>query len=175
VNSAYLFCYVCGEVMLASQRCSITRLIKKAYHLYFGCKLGDQDKKWTPHIVCKSCAIRLGSWMNRKGMAMPFAVQVVWREPSSHSSDCYFCLTTPVASGMNRKKKQRNDDPNILSAIKPVPHGENLPMPEPPKEYNLNSEMEEESIEKTEPQENIQIQTSKVQHLSHLTNLHKTN
>jgi len=34
--------------------------------------------------------------------------------------------------------------PCIYSAIRPVPHGEDLPMPEPPKEYNLNSEMEEE-------------------------------
>jgi len=37
-------------------------------------------------------------------MAMPFAIPVVWREPSNHSSDCYFCLTPPVASDMNRKK-----------------------------------------------------------------------
>jgi len=41
----------CGEVMLASQRRSIKPLIKKAYHLYFGCKLGDQDKNWAPHIA----------------------------------------------------------------------------------------------------------------------------
>jgi len=109
VNSADLFCYVCGEVTLASQRPSIAPLIKKAYHLYFGCKLGDQDKKWAPHIMCKSCAIGLGGWINRKGMAMPFAVPKVWREPSNHSSGCYFCLTPPVASGMNRKKKQSID------------------------------------------------------------------
>ena len=114
MNSADLFPYVCGEVTLASQRSSITPLIKKAYHLYFGCKLGDQDKKWAPHIVCKSCAIRLGGWINRKGMTMPFAVPIVWREPLNHSSDCYFCLTPPVASGMNRKKKQRIDYPNTL-------------------------------------------------------------
>ena len=57
---------------------------------------------------------------------MPFAVPVVWREPSNHSSDCYFCLTPPVASGMNRKKKQRIDYQNIPSAIRPVPHGEDL-------------------------------------------------
>ena len=175
VNSAERFCNVCGEVTLASQRCSIAPLIKKAYHLYFWCKLGDQDKKWAPHIVWKSCAICLGGWINSKGMAMPFVFPIVWREASNHISDCYFCLTPPVASGMNRKKKQRIDYPNILFAIRPVPHGEDLPMPEPPKEYNLNSEMEEEDTEKTGPTKNLQIQTSKVQHLSHLTNLHKTN
>jgi len=53
VNGADLFCYVCGEETLASQRCSITTRIKKAYHLYFECKLGDQDKKWALHVVCK--------------------------------------------------------------------------------------------------------------------------
>ena len=47
---------------------------------------------------------------------MPLAIPVVWREPSNHSSDCYFCLTPPVASGMSRKKKQRIDYPNIPSA-----------------------------------------------------------
>jgi len=96
-------------------------------------KLGDQEKKWAPHIVCKSCVIRLGGWINRKGMAMPFAVPMVWMEPSNHTSDCYFCLTPPVAIGMNRKK-QRIDYPNIPSAIRNVPHGEDLPVPEPPKE-----------------------------------------
>ena len=64
-----------------------------------------------------------------------------------------FCLTPPVASCMNRMKKQRIDYPNIPFAIRPVPHGEDLPMPEHPKEYNLNSEMEEEDTEKTEPHE----------------------
>jgi len=34
-----------------------------------------------------------------------------------------------------------------------VPHGEDLPVPEPPKDYTLNSEMEEEDTEKTEPHE----------------------
>ena len=148
-----LFCYVCGEVTLGSQRHSITHLFKKAYHLYFGCKLDDQDKKWAPHIVCRSCAIRLGGWLNHKGMAMLFAVPMVWREPSNHINDCYFCLIPPVASGMKIKKKQRTDYPNIPSAIRPVPHGEDLPMPEPPKEYilNLEMEMEEEDTEKTGP------------------------
>jgi hypothetical protein len=42
---------VYGEVMLAKHRRSIRLLIKKAYRLYFGCKLSDQDTKWAPHIV----------------------------------------------------------------------------------------------------------------------------
>jgi len=50
---------------------------------------------------------------------MPFAILVVCRETSNHSNDCYFCLTPPVASGMNRKKKHHH-------AIRPVPHGEDL-------------------------------------------------
>jgi len=78
---------------------------------------------------------------------MPFAIPMVWREPSNHSSDCYFCFTPPVASGMNIKK-QRIGYSNIPSAIRPVPHGEDLPVPEPPKEYNLNLEREEEDTEK---------------------------
>jgi len=84
---------------------------------------------------------------------MPFAVPMVWREPSNHSRDGYFCLTPPVAKGMNRKRKQSIDYPNIPSAITPVPHGEDLPVPQLPKEYNLNSEMEEEDTEKTGPHE----------------------
>ena len=108
VNSADLFCYVCGEVTLASQRRSITPLIKKAYHLYFGCKLDDQDKKWAPLIVCKSCAIRLGGWVIRKGMAMPFAVSMVWRETSNHSSDCYFCLDISRGKWNEQKEEAEN-------------------------------------------------------------------
>jgi hypothetical protein len=53
-----------------------------------------------------------------------------------------------MTSGMNRKKNQKID-----SAIRPVPHGEDLPVPEPPIECSLNSEMEEEDTEKTGPHE----------------------
>jgi len=39
---------------------------------------------------------------------------------------------------MNRRK-QRTDYPNIPSAIRPVPHGEDLPVLEPPKEYKAET------------------------------------
>jgi hypothetical protein len=35
---------------------------------------------------------------------------------------------------MNRKKKQGIDYPNVPFAIRTVPHGKDLPVPEPPKE-----------------------------------------
>jgi len=38
-----------------------------------------------------------------------------------------------VASGINRKKKQRIDYPDIPSAIRTVLHEEDMPVPEPPK------------------------------------------
>ena len=56
VNNPDNFCYICGEVTFASRKCSITPIIKKVYFSYFGCKVGDQDKKWTPHVSCAACS-----------------------------------------------------------------------------------------------------------------------
>ena len=44
-----LFCCICGEVTFTSKKCLITPTIKKAYFLYFGCKVGDQGNKWASH------------------------------------------------------------------------------------------------------------------------------
>lgn len=35
---------------------------------------------------------------------------------------------------------------NISSSIRPIPHGEGLPTPEPPKEYHIISDEDEEEI-----------------------------
>jgi hypothetical protein len=45
------FCYICGEVVLKSQRKPLSQLVRKAYELYFGCKVGDQDKIWALKIT----------------------------------------------------------------------------------------------------------------------------
>ena len=42
--------------MLANQNCQITIIAKQAYFSYFKLKLGDQDKSWAPHTVCKTSA-----------------------------------------------------------------------------------------------------------------------
>jgi hypothetical protein len=52
LNHPDTFCYVCGELTFKSQRRNFTPLIKKCYELYFGCKVGYQDKYWAPYICC---------------------------------------------------------------------------------------------------------------------------
>jgi hypothetical protein len=62
VNSSDAFCYICGDVIFKFRTRSFKPLIKKRYELYFGCKVGDQDKSWAPHICCVICVGRLAAW-----------------------------------------------------------------------------------------------------------------
>jgi hypothetical protein len=61
---------------------------------------------------------------------MPFALPMVWREQTNHISDCYFCMVPPLRQGFSKKKKWTLFYPNLPSAMRPVPHGEGLPVPE---------------------------------------------
>ena len=132
VNSSDAFCYICGEVTFKSRRRSFTPLIKKCYENYFGCKVGDQDKSWAPHFCCVTCARRLAAWA--KGLrCMPFALPMVWREPTDHVSDCYFRPTSITA-----KFKHTVQYPNLPSAMRPVPHSAELPVPRPPTNMTLS-------------------------------------
>ena len=45
-NKPNSFCYICSEVVWKSQRKPLSKLVRKAYELYFGCKIGDQEKVW---------------------------------------------------------------------------------------------------------------------------------
>ena len=71
---------------------------------------------------------------------------MVWREPTDHVNDCYFCLTPSIEKRFNRKKKSVIEYPNIPSAIRPVPHSDELPIPES-REIDLLSSDNAESSE----------------------------
>ena len=77
VNKPDNFCYICGQITFAQQKCKITSLIEKAYYLYFGCKIGDQVKSWAPHICCNTCASNLRQWLCKKRKVMPFGIPMV--------------------------------------------------------------------------------------------------
>jgi len=152
VNNLDNFCYICGEVTFASRKCSITASIKKAYCLYFDCKVGDQDKKWAPHVCCTTFPSKLNAWVNGKGL-MPFGVPMVWMVPSNHSTDCYFCMVPPVKSGMSMKKKSTLVYLNIPSAIRHVPHGNGFPVPEPLDNFAMFSDDEDGVSSNSEEQQ----------------------
>ena len=68
---------------------------------------------------------------------------MVWRVPSNHSTDCYFCMVPAIQNGMSMKKQSTLVYPNIPSAIRPVPHGNGLPVPEPPDNFTMYSDDED--------------------------------
>ena len=80
---------------------------------------------------------------------------MVWREQSDHVTDCYFCMT--AIRGFSRKNKSKISYPVCKSAIKPVSHSPDLPVPQPPTEEedslsvnaceSTSTESEEEPIE----------------------------
>jgi len=75
---------------------------------------------------------------------MPFAVPMVWGEPSNHATDCYFGMAPLVSGGITKKKKWTIVYQNIPSALRPVPHGEGISVPEPSKEFTIDSDDEDE-------------------------------
>ena len=50
-NKPDSFCYVCGCYTLLRQRRNSTWFMKRAYKACFQIPLGDQDKKWSYHVV----------------------------------------------------------------------------------------------------------------------------
>lgn len=143
-NKTNLFCYICGLFTTKNQRTEITSIVKRNYYSYFGCKIGDQDKKWAPHQCCKTCSNRLGDWFRGKRICMPFAVPMIWREPQNHVTDCYFCMTK--VQGFTGKNKENIMYPDVNSAMKPVPHSDELPKPIPPINQQLVSSSDDNSV-----------------------------
>ena len=139
------FCYICGEVTFRKDSRSITKLIKNLYKKYFGFGLGNQEKCWAPHICCKKCSNSLYQWGSGSNAGMPFAVPMVWREQHDHHTDCYFCITN--IQGFNKNNKQHIIYPNLHSAIRPVPHSSDFPVPIPPQTSNTDSDSSDKDCE----------------------------
>ena len=151
-NDPDRFCYICGNVILPGRVAKVTDFVKKVYHAYFGVKLADQDKPFAPHVSCKTCVENLRDWRDRKRKSMPFTVPMVWREGKDNVTDCYFWITNLQA--INRKNKHCVQYPDVPSAIRPVPHGPDLPVreldvamessPEPESDNTADREEDEE-------------------------------
>jgi len=70
---------------------------------------------------------------------------MVWREPKDHCNDCYFYAVK--TKSINRKNRNSLTYSNLESAIRPVQHSEELPVPVleglPQLESSLSSEEED--------------------------------
>ena len=111
--------------------------------------LGDQDKPWAPHIVCKSCAEHLQQWINKSRESLGFSISIVCQEPKDHCNNCYFCALK--TKGINRKNRTSLTYPNLDFSIRPVPHSEELSVPDfeglPQLKSFFSSEEEDVSID----------------------------
>src|SRR5678816_2136424 len=78
------------------------------------------------------------NWLEGKRNRMKFAVPMIWREQTNHVTDCYFCLTN--GQSFSSKSKHCIQYPNLHTAMRPVPHSDDLPVPTPPDEFTIDSE-----------------------------------
>jgi len=53
-------------------------------------------------------------------------------------------MAPPVSRGITKKRNWTIVYPNIPSALRPVPHGEEISVPEPPKEFTIDLDNENE-------------------------------
>lgn len=127
VNHPNKFCYICGKFCHEKQQRNINDFVKQAYQAYFNKHLGQQDKWWVPHKVCKSCVESLRYWSQGGRKGLSFGMPMTWCEPTNHVNDCYFCAVN--IKGMNKYKKRSWVYPNIQSAKPPVLHSDCLPVP----------------------------------------------
>ena len=60
---------------------------------------------------------------------MTFAIPMDWRKGKDHITHCYFHIIN--LKGINRKFKYHAQYSVVPSAIRPIPQGTELPVPEP--------------------------------------------
>ena len=81
---------------------------------------------------------------------MKFAIPRIWREPTDHSSNCYFCMVDP---SKRKECSSYHTSPDLPSSMTPVPHSPELPVLTVPDRNQSPSE--EQSISESESDEDV--------------------
>ena len=99
-------------------------------------------------MLCNVCETshRLGTWLAPNAIRRSHGL----REPKYHSSNCYFRLTN--VTRVTYKSKHTVENPDLPSAMRPIPHSEELPVPKFPENLicsddNCDSEEDHEQQE----------------------------
>jgi hypothetical protein len=78
-------------------------------------------------------------WYRGEKRVKKFANPRIWREPTDHSSNCYFCMVDP-SKRRNGKNAPTIMYPDIPSSIAPLLHCTELPVPTPRMREQRSSE-----------------------------------
>ncbi|XP_058890837.1 uncharacterized protein LOC131740095 [Acipenser ruthenus] len=106
------------------------------------------------HLISPASTAKktLEGWYRGEKRAMKFAIPRIWREPTDHSSNCYFCMVDP-SKRRTGKNAPAITYPDLPSSIAPVPHCHELPVPtplereQPSLEESSKSESEEDVVD----------------------------
>ena len=81
---------------------------------------------------------------------------MVWREPQNLADDCCGCLTN--ITGFKASSRKRIKYPNLRSAMRPVPHSDDLPVATPPVNKDLLSSSDEGMPSREDCAESISLE-----------------
>lgn len=115
-----MFCVVCGEYVPLKNRKSFSDLSKSRYSECFGISCKSLNNSWTPNIICNSCRIFLSQWKTRDYNVKRFSSPMIWREPSNHKTDCYFCSFETLGLTNKSKHSDSVQYPSVQSVTFPV-------------------------------------------------------
>lgn len=87
----------------------------RAYFLYFWPAVGDQEKMG--HFSCELCTKSLERWLRGKKKKMRFAPPRIWREPTNHHDDCFFCMVDVSGRKSDKNSAESIHYPDIPSSI----------------------------------------------------------
>ena len=83
--------------------------------------------KFGHHTCCAGHAPGLCVGGTNGKRSLNFWIPMVWREPTNHVTDCYFCAVD--VTGINRKNRGSLRSPDLQSARCPVAHCDEIPVP----------------------------------------------
>lgn len=110
------FCLVCAKYTMVKDRQSLTRNLEEAYEKHYNIPL--VKAAWVPNTICATCAQALRNVEKGTRKSLTFEVPMLWREPTDHPLDCYFCLSD--VRGINKAKKTGWVYPHNSSSTLPM-------------------------------------------------------
>lgn len=104
-NNPNYFCNICGKYTVKKIRLDVSDYVKQVYFENFGFSFDTRNKPWVPNVVCKPYIEALRLWENQKRPHFKYQTPMIWREPTNHDNDCYFCAVN--FNGINKTNRSK--------------------------------------------------------------------